>query len=51
MRLSGLDHAYHAGEMSEEQQERYQALRAKLRDLQPLFEQLRLPLPSIPLEP
>ena len=51
MRLSDLDDAYRAGEMTAEQQERYQTLRTKLRELSPLFEQLRLPLPSIPLEP
>ena len=51
MRLSDLDDVYRAGEMTAEQQERYQALRTRLRGLLPLFEQLRLPLPSIPLEP
>jgi hypothetical protein len=51
MRLSGLDDAYRAGEMTAEQQECYQALRAKLSELLPLFEQLRLPLPSTSLDP
>ena len=51
MRLSDLDDAYRAGEMTAEQQERYKSLRTKLRELLPHFEQLRLPLPSIPLEP
>ena len=51
MRLGDLDDAYRAGEMTAEQQERYRALRTKLRALLPLFEQLRLPLPSIPLDP
>ena len=51
MRLGDLDDAYRAGEMSDEQRTRYQALRAKLRERLPLFERLRLPLPSIPLDP
>ena len=51
MRLRGLDDAYHSGEMTEEQRARYHELRAKLRNLLPLFERLGLPRPAIPLDP
>jgi hypothetical protein len=50
MRLRGLEDAYRGGEMTEEQQARYQALCAKLRELLPLFRQLDLTLPSDTLD-
>lgn len=48
--LTELDESYYADEMTVEQRERYHLLLHKLKDAQPLFEQLNLYRPTIPLD-
>lgn len=48
--LTELDAFYHAGKMTMEQRERYHGLLHKLREAQPIFEQLNLYRPTIPLD-
>lgn len=46
-RFEGLAHAYHAGAMTIEQQQRHRALREELRDAIPLLERLGIAAPPI----
>lgn len=46
-----LDPAYHAGQMTREQEERYRELLRRLREALPVIEKLRFPRPPVSLEP
>ncbi len=48
--LTEVEQAYRAGELTDEQRERYRLLRRQLREALPLFEQLNLFRPTVPLE-
>ena len=48
--LPEVEHAYRAGDMTDEQRDQYQLLRQQLRDALPLFAQLDLFRPTVPLE-
>ncbi|MGI8689502.1 MAG: hypothetical protein ACR2M3_13090 [Thermomicrobiales bacterium] len=48
--LTELDEFYHAGKMTAEQRERYHLMLHKLKDARPIFEQLNLYRPTIPLD-
>ena len=49
--LRELDRHWRTGEMSADQRERYRLLLRKLKDALPIFEQLNLYRPLVPLDP
>lgn len=49
-RLKRLEHYYRAGELTEDQEQRYRELRRQLGDVKPLTERLGISQPTVPLE-
>ncbi len=49
--LKSLDRAYRSGEMTADQRTGYEHLLGQLKEALPIFKQLELPLPPVPLEP
>lgn len=49
-RLERLEHYHRRGELTPDEQQRYAGLKAQLREVLPLAEQLRVGRPTVPLD-